>query len=76
LEAIIAADPADIIVIDEIQRIPELLNEIHRLIESQNFTFLIPASPTCWPVLKRWIATPIFMAKVLNNLSVWNYGHT
>ena len=47
LESIIAADPADIIVIDEIQRIPELLNEIHRLIESQNLTFLIPASPTC-----------------------------
>ncbi|MBT8366296.1 MAG: ATP-binding protein [Deltaproteobacteria bacterium] len=44
LESIIAADPADIIVIDEIQRIPELLNEIHRLIESQNITFLLTGS--------------------------------
>ena len=44
LESIIAAAPADIIVIDEIQRIPELLNEIHRLIESQNLTFLLTGS--------------------------------
>jgi len=44
LESIIAADPAGIIVIDEIQRIPELLNEIHRLIESQNRTFLLTGS--------------------------------
>ena len=44
LESIIAAAPADIIVIDEIQRIPELLDEIHRLIESQNLTFLLTGS--------------------------------
>ena len=44
LESIIAAAPAGIIVIDEIQRIPELLNEIHRLIESQNLTFLLTGS--------------------------------
>ncbi len=44
LESIIAAAPADIIVIDEIQRIPELLNEIHRLIETQNTTFLLTGS--------------------------------
>jgi predicted AAA+ superfamily ATPase len=44
LESIIAASPADIIVIDEIQRIPELLNEIHRLIESRNLTFLLTGS--------------------------------
>ena len=44
LESIIAAAPADIIVIDEIQRIPELLNEIQRLIESQNLTFLLTGS--------------------------------
>ncbi len=44
MESIIAATPADIIVIDEIQRIPELLNEIHRLIESQNLTFLLTGS--------------------------------
>ena len=44
LESMIAATPADIIVIDEIQRIPELLNEIHRLIESRNLTFLLTGS--------------------------------
>ncbi|MGB5619754.1 MAG: ATP-binding protein, partial [Desulfobacterales bacterium] len=44
LESLIAAAPADIIVIDEIQRIPELLNEIHRLIESQDITFLLTGS--------------------------------
>jgi predicted AAA+ superfamily ATPase len=44
LESMIAASPADYIVIDEIQRIPELLNEIHRLIESQSITFLLTAS--------------------------------
>ena len=44
LESIIAADPADIVVIDEIQRIPELLNEVHRLIETQKITFLLTGS--------------------------------
>jgi predicted AAA+ superfamily ATPase len=44
LESLIAATPADIIVIDEIQRIPELLNEIHRLIETRNLTFLLTGS--------------------------------
>ncbi|MDY6950152.1 MAG: ATP-binding protein [Thermodesulfobacteriota bacterium] len=44
LEAIIKAAPADIIVVDEIQRIPELLNEIHRLIETQNIRFLLTGS--------------------------------
>jgi predicted AAA+ superfamily ATPase len=44
LESMIAATPADIFVIDEIQRIPELLNEIHRLIESRNLTFLLTGS--------------------------------
>ncbi len=44
LKSLIAAAPADIIVIDEIQRIPELLNEIHRLIETQNITFLLTGS--------------------------------
>ena len=44
LASIIAADPADIIVIDDIQRIPELLNEIQRRIESQNLTFLLTGS--------------------------------
>jgi predicted AAA+ superfamily ATPase len=44
LESIIAAAPAEIIVIDEIQRIPDLLNEIHRLIEAKNLTFLLTGS--------------------------------
>jgi len=44
LESLIAAAPSEIIVIDEIQRIPELLNEIHRLIETQNLTFLLTGS--------------------------------
>jgi len=44
LESLISAAPADITVIDEIQRIPELLNEIHRLIETRNITFLLTGS--------------------------------
>ena len=44
LEPIVSANPAEIIVIDEIQRIPELLNEIHRLIESEKLTFLLTGS--------------------------------
>ena len=44
LESLIAARTADIIVIDEIQRIPELLNEIHRLIETRSLTFLLTGS--------------------------------
>jgi predicted AAA+ superfamily ATPase len=37
-------NPAEIIVIDKIQRIPELFNEIHRLIENKNLTFLLTGS--------------------------------
>ncbi len=44
LESIINSEHNDIIVIDEIQRIPELLNEVHRLIESQKRTFLLTGS--------------------------------
>ena len=44
LESIIEAAPAEIIVIDEIQRIPELLNEIHRLIEAKKLKFLLTGS--------------------------------
>jgi len=44
LESLIEASPAKYIVIDEIQRIPELLNEIHRLIESNDLTFLLTGS--------------------------------
>jgi predicted AAA+ superfamily ATPase len=44
LESLIAADNRDIVVIDEIQRIPELLNEVHRLIEAKKLTFLLTGS--------------------------------
>jgi uncharacterized protein len=44
LESFIDANPADVIVIDEIQRIPDLLNEIHRLIEGRKLTFLLTGS--------------------------------
>jgi uncharacterized protein len=35
---------SDWIVIDEVQRVPELLNEIHRLIESKKYKFLLTGS--------------------------------
>ena len=46
LESIVDAGSAHIIVIDEIQRIPELLNEIQRLIENRRVTFLLTGSST------------------------------
>lgn len=33
-----------LVVIDEVQRVPELLNEVHRLIEEQQLTFLLTGS--------------------------------
>lgn len=33
-----------IVIIDEIQRVPELLNEVHRLIEEKSITFLLTGS--------------------------------
>jgi predicted AAA+ superfamily ATPase len=53
LESIVSAGPKTvpnskahdkIVVIDEIQRVPELLNEVHRLIESKKLTFLLTGS--------------------------------
>jgi len=45
LESIINSKQAGkIIVIDEIQRVPELLNEVHRLIENRKMTFLLTGS--------------------------------
>jgi predicted AAA+ superfamily ATPase len=44
LEALIEANPSGIVVIDEIQRIPELLNEVHRLIEGRKMRFLLTGS--------------------------------
>lgn len=36
--------PDDIVVIDEVQKVPMLLNEVHRLIEEQKITFLLTGS--------------------------------
>ena len=46
LEEIIDADQkhSKLVAIDEIQRIPELLNEVHRLIESRKIKFLMTGS--------------------------------
>ena len=44
LESLIDANQNKIVVIDEIQRIPELLNEVHRLIESRKIRFLLTGS--------------------------------
>ncbi len=33
-------DQSQVIVIDEVQKIPELLNEVHRLIQKKKMTFL------------------------------------
>ena len=44
IEEIIDALEASLIVVDEIQRIPELLNEVHRLIENRKIRFLLTGS--------------------------------
>ena len=45
LESIInSRDNKEIIAIDEIQRVPELLHEVHRLIENRKITFLLTGS--------------------------------
>ena len=44
LEDIINATKKDLIVVDEIQLIPSLLNEVHRLIEDKKYTFLLTGS--------------------------------
>lgn len=45
LESIIMAyDKPELIIIDEVQRIPELLNGVHRLIEEKGFRFLLTGS--------------------------------
>jgi uncharacterized protein len=45
LESIIdSKNKGQLIVIDEIQRVPELLNEVHRLIENRKLTFLLTGS--------------------------------
>jgi len=44
LEALIKPHGRKIVVLDEIQRIPELLNEVHRLIENTTIRFLLTGS--------------------------------
>jgi len=43
-EAVLAADHTQTIIIDEIQKIPELLNEVHWLIENTNKRFILSGS--------------------------------
>lgn len=44
LEGIIPAGFKDWIIIDEVQKIPELLNEVHRLIEKSHYKFVLTGS--------------------------------
>jgi len=44
LEKLIPPDFTDRIIIDEIQKVPELLNEVHRLIESKGYRFIMTGS--------------------------------
>lgn len=44
LEGLIPKDYDDWVVIDEVQRVPELLNEVHRLIEARKLRFLLTGS--------------------------------
>lgn len=44
LENLIPRDQADWVVIDEVQRVPELLNEVHRLIEKKKYKFILTGS--------------------------------
>ncbi len=44
LEAMADAGPSSTIVIDEVQRLPALLNEVHRLIEKRRFRFVLTGS--------------------------------
>ena len=44
LENLIPANYQNWVIIDEVQRVPELLNEVHRLIESKKIKFLLTGS--------------------------------
>lgn len=44
LEQYIPKDHSGFVVIDEVQRVPELLNEVHRLIESRSLKFVLTGS--------------------------------
>ena len=44
LESLIDASPSEWVIIDEIQKVPDLLNEVHRLIESKKQRFILTGS--------------------------------
>lgn len=44
LEAIVSASKARSVVVDEVQRVPALLDEVHRLIESKKLRFVLTGS--------------------------------
>jgi predicted AAA+ superfamily ATPase len=44
LESMVAASNQTLVVIDEVQRVPDLLNEVHRLIETKGLRFLLTGS--------------------------------
>jgi predicted AAA+ superfamily ATPase len=44
LADLVPADHRDWVVVDEVQRVPELLNEVHRLIESRRLRFVLTGS--------------------------------
>lgn len=44
LEKYISDDSGEVIIIDEVQRIPELLNEVHRQIENKGINFILTGS--------------------------------
>ena len=44
LENLIPVNFKDWVIIDEVQRVPEILNEVHRLIEKSGFKFILTGS--------------------------------
>ena len=58
-QSIVHLPPGARVVVDEVQRLPALLNEVHRLIETRRLRFALLGSsapessrrraPTCWP---------------------------
>ncbi|HYD47499.1 MAG TPA: DUF4143 domain-containing protein [Terriglobales bacterium] len=44
LEALVAAAKPEIVILDEVQRLPALLNEVHRLIERRRWRFALTGS--------------------------------
>ncbi|MFZ9813367.1 MAG: AAA family ATPase [Burkholderiaceae bacterium] len=64
LEAMIAASGRSLVVIDEVQRCPELLNEVHRLLEKKKIRFLLTGS-----------SARSSMARVLSSLLLVRFAH-